>query len=219
MSPVRNIPTEYVAFEKREQRTDFLLRHYRAYLTGSVLDVGCYEAPLRALLPGVRYVGVDIVGKPDHVIDLEQAERLPFTDGQFEWVVCVEVLEHLDGLHRIFDELVRVARKHLIVSLPNCWCAARRQLEKGQGSISHYGLPPQRPVDRHKWFVNLTQAREFFEAKATGPLRLMELRMAEKPRPLPLRLLRQLRHPGERYANRYAHTLFAVYEKTDGTAG
>jgi SAM-dependent methyltransferase len=210
----RQVPTEYVAFDTRQRRTEFVLQRYGQYLTASVLDVGCYEAPLRQMLKDVEYVGVDIAGKPDHFIDLEAIHRLPFDDNQFHCVLCVEVLEHLDSLHRLFDELVRVSSRYLIVSLPNCWCAARRQIEKGSGKISHYGLTATRPVDRHKWFISMTQAREFFGAKATENLRLVDLCMAEKPRPALLRGLRHLLYPGENYSNRYAHTLFAVYEKT-----
>lgn len=210
---MRSIPTEYVAFQTRQQRTEFLLSRYRGYLSDSVLDVGCYEAPLRELLPDVEYFGVDIVGKPDLTLDLEATERLPFEDGQYHSVMCVEVLEHLDSLHRIFDELVRVARRYLIVSLPNCWCAARRQISRGHGAISHYSLPVERPPDRHKWFINITQAREFFEAKANDGLKLRDLCVAEKPRNPLVTALRRLRYNPERYHNRYAHTLFAVYEK------
>jgi SAM-dependent methyltransferase len=211
---MRTIPTEYISFGTRERRTQFILQRYRQYMAESVLDVGCYEAPLRDLLKDVTYVGVDIVGNPDHVIDLERTDRLPFDDEQFQCVICVEVLEHLDGLHQTFDELVRVSKRHLIVSLPNCWCAARRQLEKGSGSISHYGLPAERPADRHKWFINLTQAREFFESKATAGLKLLDMVIAEKPRNPIVRGFRKLIYSAESYSNRYAHTLFAVYEKT-----
>ncbi len=209
----RKVPTEYVAFNTRQRRTEFVLQRYGRHLKHSVLDVGCYEAPLRHMLGDVRYVGVDIAGKPDHLIDLEMVDRLPFEDAQFHCVLCIEVLEHLDSLHRLFDELVRVSGRYVIVSLPNCWCAARRQIERGEGKISHYGLPATRPVDRHKWFISMTQAREFFEAKAGDDLRLVDLCMVEKPRPALRRVMRQLLYGGENYSNRYAHTLFAVYEK------
>lgn len=208
-----DLQIEYISFETRQRRTEFLLERYRDRLQRSVLDVGCYEAPLRALLKDVEYTGIDIVGDPDQVIDLENVERLPFADRQFHCVVCVEVLEHLDGLHRVFDELVRVADRYLIVSLPNCWCAARRPIEKGYGRISHYGLPSERPIDRHKWFINTTQAREFFEAKESTGLKLIELCVAEKPRNSILRRVRKLLHRPERYLNRFAHTVFAVYDK------
>lgn len=168
---------------------------------------------MREMLVDVDYVGIDVAGNPDHLIDLEATEQHPFEDRQFECVICIDVLEHLDALHRVFDELIRVTKRHLIVSLPNCWCCARQQIERGRGSISHYGLPPERPADRHKWFINITQSREFFEAKATGELKLLDLCIVEKPRNGIVRAFRKLIYSDDCYQNRYAHTMFAVYEK------
>ncbi|MCA9271076.1 MAG: class I SAM-dependent methyltransferase, partial [Planctomycetales bacterium] len=115
------------------------------FLVESVLDVGCYEAPLRERLTnaGVRYFGVDIAGSPDQRIDLEKTDRLPFDDGQFHTVMCIEVLEHIDNCHAIFDELLRVASHYALVSLPNCWQGARTRIERGQGDFAHYGLPTE----------------------------------------------------------------------------
>ncbi|MBL68076.1 MAG: hypothetical protein CMO74_09545 [Verrucomicrobiales bacterium] len=219
MAPLNNLTavlvpeTEYVAFETRRTRTEFIVERYGKFLKESVLDVGCYEAPLRSMLSGVEYIGIDIAGEPDQVVDLESVEKLPFDEAQFQCVICIEVLEHLDALHRVFNELIRLSSRYIIVSLPNCWCSARRQIEKGNGSISHYGLPEQRPLDRHKWFINISQAKEFFTAKATGELALIDLCIVEKPRNPFLRFYRKLFFSPECYANRYAHTLFAVYEK------
>ncbi|MFH1144533.1 MAG: methyltransferase domain-containing protein [Candidatus Eisenbacteria bacterium] len=64
--------------------------------------------PLRDILGVASYVGVDIAGRPDIELNLEKAERLPFDDDAFDTVLCADVLEHLDNLHAIFDELVRV---------------------------------------------------------------------------------------------------------------
>ena len=219
MAPLNNLTavrfpaTEYVAFETRLSRTKFVVKRYDKFLKGSVLDVGCYEAPLRSMLSGVVYMGIDIAGEPDQIVDLESVETLPFDEAQFQCVICIEVLEHLDAFHRVFNELIRVSSRYVIVSLPNCWCSARRQIEKGKGSISHYGLPVERPLDRHKWFINISQAKEFFVSKATGQLALMDLCIVEKPRNPFLRFYRKLVYSPECYANRYAHTLFAVYEK------
>jgi hypothetical protein len=90
---------------------------------------------------------------------------------------------------------------------------ARRKIERGKGDFSHYGLPLKKPLDRHKWFINVTQSREFFEGRKGGGFELVDLRIVEKPRLFPVVLYRKLLFPGERYYNRYAHTLFALYEK------
>lgn len=168
------------------------------------------------MMPELTYTGVDVGGKPDITLNLEEADGLPFEDGSFDCVLCSDVLEHLDNLHLIARELVRVARGKLIVSLPNNWANARRPVERGKGEIGHYGLPSEPPPDRHKWFFGLSEAAKFFKELARQyPMRIVEMVANEKPRPALVRALRRLRYLShERYLNRYAHTLWAVYEKT-----
>lgn len=202
-----------VKFTERTDRIRFAHTQFENWMVDSVLDVGCDTAPLRAWLPGVRYFGIDIGGEPDRVVNLEETERLPFDDASFRTVVCFEVLEHLDSLHGIFAELFRVAETNVIVSLPNCWCSARRPLERGTGAIAHYGLPVDPVVDRHKWFLSATDIVDFFSAhgERMPGVRLEEIIGAEKPRPGIVRSLRRLRHGPSGYLNRYVHTVFARF--------
>lgn len=47
---------------------------------------------------------------------------LPFADGQFDWVFCNAVLEHIDGFDKQYEllkELARVSRKGVFVTTPN----------------------------------------------------------------------------------------------------
>jgi len=46
--------------------------------------------------------------------------RLPFADGSFDSILIAEVLEHLpfDELPRCLEELARVARRHVVITLP-----------------------------------------------------------------------------------------------------
>ncbi|MDD5706673.1 MAG: methyltransferase domain-containing protein [Kiritimatiellae bacterium] len=210
-----SLPSIGIAFPTRLSRSEFVSRRFAPYLRDTVLDVGCFEAPLRDLLKSVKYTGVDFAGRPDIQLNLETTTRLPFDDGAFTCVLCIDVLEHLDNLHAVFDELVRVSGRYVIVSLPNCWCDARRAIERGKGQFAHYGLPAERPPDRHKWFFNLDEANRFLEARAAAAgLSLAERFVAEKPRAAPIRLWRRLLYPGWRYLNRYGRTLWAVLEKT-----
>jgi SAM-dependent methyltransferase len=204
------------AFPHRLDRSKFIAFHLGRYLSGNVLDVGCDEGHLRQLVPGIRYTGIDVSGKPDLVVDLEAAQRLPLDDRTFDTVLCSDVLEHLDNLHRVFAELVRVTRKHLVISLPNNWTNARRAIERGKGSFAFYGLPPDKPKDRHKWFFGLTEARDFFYAQEQRfPVRVVECFANEKERPAWVVGIRRLRYPDSwRYLNRYAHTLWVVFERT-----
>lgn len=210
-----SIPVIQASFTKRLDRSEFIATHLRKYLSGKVLDVGCDEAHLRRLVPGIQYTGIDLGGTPDVVLDLEAAERLPFGDRAFDAVLCSDVLEHLDNLHRVFAELVRVSGRWLVISLPNNWSNARRPIERGSGSFAHYGLPLDRPSDRHKWFFGLTEARDFFYGQEIRfPIRVVECFANEKRRPAWVVALRRMRYPDQlRYLNRYAHTLWAVFER------
>ena len=206
---------DLIDFQTREGRMRYLEQAFHAHLSGKVLDVGCDVRTLAKLRPDLDYVGIDAGGTPDLRIDLEKEPRLPFEDRSFDLVICAEVLEHLDNLHQVFGELVRVTRSKLLVSLPNCWTAARRPLSRGKGSIGHYGLPLARPPDRHKWFFSLGEARDFMQAMAREhKLAIVELRVSEKPRPMIVRALRRLRYPvADRYLNLYAHTYWTLFER------
>lgn len=208
------VEIKYQAFPTREHRSRFVASRFAKYLDGSVLDVGCFEAPLRDLLTSGSYTGIDMAGKPDVVIDLEKAGRLPFEDRSFRCVLCIDVLEHLDSLHSVFEELVRIASDYVIVSLPNCWCDARRPIEKGKGHFEHYGLPLQKPKDRHKWFFGLSEAREFVEGKAAEfGLQIDDMFITEKPRNPVLRMIRRIMYSQTAYQNRYCGTLWTVLGK------
>ena len=206
--------TEYVHFPSREARSRYVARRFRKYLEGPVLDVGCFEAPLRNLLDGVEYTGIDLSGDPDIKLDLERCSELPFPANTFVCVLCIEVLEHLDNLHAVFGEIVRVSKRYVIVSLPNCWRDARSPIARGKGSFAHYGLPLEPPPERHKWFFGFSEARRFLDHQASRHnLTIVEMFSTEKPRAWLLRTIRKMLYPGERYSNRYTQTVWTVYEK------
>jgi hypothetical protein len=205
---------EYVTFKQRADRSQYIANRFGQYLQSSLLDVGCDMALLKDLLSPEVYTGIDMGGKPDMKLDLEAIDRLPFDDNQFHSCVCSDVLEHLDTIHFMFGELVRVTEKYLLISLPNNWANARRPVERGKGRIAHYGLPAEKPVDRHKWFFGFTEADEFLEAQAEKyNLKIIDKIANDKPRFAPVRMARQVVYPGNKYLNRYAHTLWVVFEK------
>ena len=206
---------EYVAFQSRSERSEYIANRFRPLLAGKILDVGCDKAVLKKLLPHLDYTGTDVSGNPDVRLNLEEIDRLPFDDGAFDCVVCSDVLEHLDNFHHILGELIRVTKKHIILSLPNNWANARVPIERGKGSFGKYGLPIDPPQDRHKWFFNLSEANDFVKAQARQfPISILESHVTEKPRPFLIRAARRVWYPSqERYLNRYAHTLWVVLEK------
>ena len=211
---------EPTSFQSRSDRYAFVARVYREILRGRVLDVGCDQGQLKGMLDAdVEYVGTDLGGKADYQIDLEKVDRLPFGTASFDCVVCNDVLEHLDPLHHVFEELLRVSSRYLIIALPNCWRTVRSRLPRGHGTPQHYGLPLTPPADRHKWFFNVEDIVNFMKGNERRLLyTVKEFRCSEKPhtgaRKL-LRLARRLRHPDQmRYLNRYGHRVWSVLEKT-----
>ena len=203
---------EFVTFHTRQERIAYVARRFAPLLRGRVLDVGCDQATLHDLLPGLDYTGVDRAAPADPVQDLDRDPILPFPERSFQCVLCIDVLEHLEHLHTVFAELVRVCDGNAVISWHNCWVNARRPITRGRGSFSHYGLPLEPPGDRHKWFFSLSEAWDFVRHhEARLPYRIAEAFVTEKPRPLPLRLLRRLRWPRQAaYDNRYSHTLWTV---------
>jgi 2-polyprenyl-3-methyl-5-hydroxy-6-metoxy-1,4-benzoquinol methylase len=100
---------------------------------GSVLDVGCGEGVLTCewaeRLGDGRVVGIDLDDPKlraewatrDRVnLDFraEDATSLPFTDGEFHLAAAIEVLEHVPDPEATVAEMARVARRHLLVSVP-----------------------------------------------------------------------------------------------------
>lgn len=164
-----------------------------------------------------RYTGIDFAGNPDIKIDLEEIKRLPFLDGEFDTVICIEVLEHLNNLYTLAEELFRVSSAHVLISLPNAWRDARIKIERGTGSIAHYGLPLEAPKDRHKWFFNIQEASEFLENLTPAGWQC-QLQVSEPERNAFIRTLRRLRYSETGYKNRYCQTVWARYSLKDPVA-
>lgn len=209
------VRVEYINFRDRAARSEYVAKRFKHLFQGKVLDVGCDRAFLKRLIPGIDYTGIDMAGEPDIRLNLERLDRLPFDTGAFDCVVCTDVLEHLDNLYTIFGELIRVARRYVILALPNNWANARQPISRGKGTFSKYGLPAEPPLDRHKWFFSLSEAADFIQYQlGKYGVSLLVCYATEKPRPFLIRVWRRLLYPSQiRYLNRYAHTLWAVLEK------
>lgn len=163
-------PTD-LRYKGRVEKARYVWTKYQSILRGkNILDVGADERHLATHLdPAASYYGIGLGGSPDRVVDLE-TERVPFPDASFDAVICLDVLEHVENTHEIFDELCRVTREHVILSLPNSWedfwkCVTIREYRPGR-ALKYYGLPPERPEDRHKWFFSASEARAFVRARA-----------------------------------------------------
>jgi 2-polyprenyl-3-methyl-5-hydroxy-6-metoxy-1,4-benzoquinol methylase len=99
----------------------------------SVLDVGCGEGVLTVewaeRLGDGRVVGIDLEDpklraewerreRPNLEFRAEEATRLSFADDEFNLAAAIEVLEHVPDPEATLREMARVARDHLLVSVP-----------------------------------------------------------------------------------------------------
>ena len=100
----------------------------------SILDAGCGDGFfchwIREKTGARRVAGIDISEKRLErarwrypVIDYLRGElpALPFKEGEFEVVTCIEVLEHQEDPAAAIKELARVARRFVVVTVPNRW--------------------------------------------------------------------------------------------------
>lgn len=108
-----------------------LVKHVRGMVSGrvlplgagTVLDIGCGNAPYGDLLPGWRRIGVNIDATDASPEVVGDGTCLPFRDGCADAVLCTQVMEHVRDPFRLVGELVRVLKPGgvLILSGPMYW--------------------------------------------------------------------------------------------------
>jgi len=121
-------------------------------------------------LPDRRIVGIDL---PDPKLEADwhassrgnlefrtgRAEQLPFDENEFDLVCAIETLEHVADPERSVAELVRVARRYVLASVPRepLWRALNlargayvRQLGNTPGHLNHWSRSSfERLLARH----------------------------------------------------------------------
>ena len=105
------------------------ISYHAPEITGKVLDFGCGTKPYEALfINASSYVGVDIElqdqtyrnSKADFYYD---GKILPFSDSEFDAVVCFETVEHIFNIDDIFQEINRVLKPkgRILITSPFGW--------------------------------------------------------------------------------------------------
>ena len=98
----------------------------------TLLDAGCGEGFVADIfqkaMPGARITGFDVLEdsvklaglrNPLATFAVGDIYDTGFEDSSFDVVYCLEVLEHLHEPDRALRELARVARKHVVLSVPH----------------------------------------------------------------------------------------------------
>ena len=159
----------------------------------SLLDVGCGEGVLTHAwarrLDGRRVVGIDLDdpalhaewrrrSAPNLEYRVMKAERLPFAEDEFDLATAIEVLEHVPDPEHTLAEMARVARRHLLVSVPRepLWRALNlargayvRELGNTPGHLNHWS---------RRGFVELLRRHgDVLEVRSPHPWTMVLLRV------------------------------------------
>jgi hypothetical protein len=116
------------ALQKRRKRLDEAFNEF------------CSDAPAESRLELRRL---------DQLSSREQV-RLPFEDGQFDWVACHELIETItthERQVRLLRELLRISRRGIFVSTPNRWHPLIRWLRPEPGLMLLDALAIKTMVD------------------------------------------------------------------------
>ena len=131
-------------------------------ITDSILEIGCgpgeSSRQILKMLEGQHFEAseydaglVDLLKRANFPVSVthESVYTLNRQDNEFDCVILLEVLEHLDDYRAALDEVFRVSKKHVIISVPNepLWRILNvvrgkylGQLGNTPGHINHWGV-------------------------------------------------------------------------------
>jgi ubiquinone/menaquinone biosynthesis C-methylase UbiE len=159
----------------------------------SLIDVGCGEGVLvhkwARRWPQARIVGIDLEAPdiqagwashqaPNLEYRVSKAERMPFSDGEFEAATAIEVLEHVPDPAHTVAEMARVAGRHLVVSVARepLWRglnmargAYLRDLGNTPGHLNHWS--------KRSFVQLLSRHGEVVEARSPFPWTMLLVRV------------------------------------------
>ena len=121
-------PSDYVTCYNRVYETMLALSHLHGFT--NVLDVGAAEGFTASAAAKVFKMKVECCDlsksacmRAEEIFSLPATQadihQLPYKDGSFDVVVCNETLEHLADWKRGAQELIRVANKGIIITVPH----------------------------------------------------------------------------------------------------
>lgn len=199
---------------KTSQRYLLVKERWGHYVEEDIIDVGSRDKTVERIF-SKRCTLLDKNNPQLHYFDWEK-EQLPFEERSFETVICLDTLEHINDIHLSFTDLSRITKNHLIISLPNCWRKTWKKFLRGYGSGASYGLPPEKPKDRHKWFFNTEDVDNFlFYSAYKNKLKVIDVvYLAPKTR-----LWHKIVYPivkkiaPTRFKNFFVETIFVLLER------
>ena len=120
---------------------------------GNVLDVGAGSGELAGKLSGLNFhvAACDCLPRSEWklgdavpYLECDMNVHLPYAESSFDYVVCLEVIEHLDNPFALCQELQRILRKKgtAYISTPNILNLRSRVKFLLDGSFLFFNFPP-----------------------------------------------------------------------------
>ncbi len=157
--PFRSNIDHRVYTPKNVLRYKLAQAHFADAFNGSVADIGDRNGAIREFVKGT----VSTVDKNNESLTPFDWDKgpLPFKDHEFDSVFCLDTLEHIADIHTCFADLLRVSGRFAVISLPNCWKKTVKEVVRGRSVRNSYGLPVEKPMDRHRWYMNTEEIEDF----------------------------------------------------------
>ncbi len=148
-------------------------RHRAAYSLisgGSVLDVGCGNGLLLELLDkkNIKGEGLDLSREAVCLANKKglraaqydfSSTPLPYGDNAFNYVVALDVLEHLFDPKKTLKEIVRVSKKYIIIGVPN-FSSMPARLQVLLGKVPENNSPQK----GHIYWFNFKELKKMLDA-------------------------------------------------------
>ena len=127
---------------------------------GRVLDLGCGDGDfaLRLNELGYEVIAGDIdrnrfkYHKEIEFKSCDITKEMPFTDNYFDYVLMLEVVEHLRNPYVVISEINRIIKKNgfLILSTPNILSLKSRLRFMSEGAYEYFREPPMDQISNPK---------------------------------------------------------------------
>jgi len=138
-------------------RNQFVARKLGKVNNQVILDIGCRDQVFKkSLLGNFEYIGVDYDKENENTefINHNLEQGLPKQIGKIDIINAMDVLEHVENIHDIFNECLKKSEQKVAIALPNMAYYKFRLAFLFSGEISgKYIFHSKKVVDRHKWFT------------------------------------------------------------------
>lgn len=186
---IANLSTNFTKHSSKNPLQNLLIKNfYKALISlskplkpTSILDAGCGEGFTIIKLTENK-IGKKIEGVENSELAIKLSKEinpqlnikhgdvysLPYKENSFDLVICTEVLEHLERPKNGLLELIRVAKKHLLLTVPNEPWFTYQRLIRGK-NILHFGAHPEH--------VNHWTSNQFKKFLTENNLKIKKIRL------------------------------------------